>query len=49
MGARKKDAVETRLHREVCRGVISLSHAQEIIRKEWTSCHAAIKSGVDCK
>ncbi|MBI3581523.1 MAG: HNH endonuclease [Nitrospinae bacterium] len=49
MGARKKDVVETRLHREVCGGVISLSRAQEIIRKNWPSCHAAIKSGDDCK
>jgi hypothetical protein len=49
MGARKKDAIETRLHREVCRGVISLSRAQEIIRKEWTSCYSAMKSGEDCK
>lgn len=49
MGAKQKDAVETRLHREVCGGVISLSRAQEIITKNWASCYAAMKSGNDCK
>jgi hypothetical protein len=48
-GARQKDAVETRLHREVCGGVISLSRAREIITKNWASCYAAMKSGDDCK
>ncbi len=33
--ARKKDAEETRLHRAVCAGRLSLQAAQEQIRKDW--------------
>jgi len=34
-GAESKDAVENRLHREVCTGKITLKQAQSEIRKNW--------------
>ncbi len=49
MGARKKDVVENRLHKEVCNGAISLKRAQEIIGTDWTACYRTIKRGSDCR
>lgn len=37
-GARAKDIVETRLHRAVCRGQITLAAARACIAADWQSC-----------
>lgn len=34
-GAREKDIVERRLHKEVCEGALALSQAQEMIARDW--------------
>jgi len=42
-GARKKDVVETDLHRHVCKGELSLEDAQKIIRMDWVAEYKRIK------
>ena len=37
-GARKKDVVETALHRLVCQGKMTLIDAQHCITKDWIAC-----------
>lgn len=37
-GARKKDVIETRLHRLVCAGKLTLPEAQQCIRDDWIKC-----------
>jgi hypothetical protein len=34
--ARHKDRLETALHKAVCAGAITLGHAQEVIRSDWS-------------
>lgn len=46
--ARKKDVVETGLHRQICKGQITLKDAQTIIR-DWPGCYKQIKSKEVCK
>jgi hypothetical protein len=38
-GARKKDRLETTLHRKVCAGEVSLDAAREAVRKDWTKAY----------
>jgi hypothetical protein len=47
-GAREKDVVETRLHREVCAGRMTLDQAQNIIRRDWLGCYRKLKAGKEC-
>jgi hypothetical protein len=48
-GARQKDTVENRLHREVCAGVVTLRQAQDIVRGDWYACYLTINQGGDCR
>jgi hypothetical protein len=48
-GAREKDTVENRLHKEVCTGVVMLRRAQDIVRGDWYACYVTIKQGADCR
>ena len=45
-GARKKDVVETNLHRRICKGEITIEMAQAIIRLDWVAEYRRIK-GLD--
>lgn len=48
-GARRKDYVERRLHKEMCEDVITLDRAREIIRTDWVACFAKLGEGELCK
>jgi hypothetical protein len=48
MGARQKDVVENRLHRDVCAGRLALEDAQRIIATDWLACYGAIIQGRSC-
>jgi hypothetical protein len=41
--ARMKDVVETNLHRRICKGLITLKQAQDIIRTDWIAEYKKIK------
>lgn len=49
LGARQKDSVENRLHREVCKGTVTLRRAQDIIATDWVACYRDLKKGKDCR
>jgi hypothetical protein len=36
-GARQKDRVENEMHALVCRGAMSIQHAQAAIAQDWTT------------
>jgi len=38
-GARRKDVIETGLHRRICRGEITVRAAQACIRDDWVACY----------
>ena len=40
-GSHEKDRLENALHREVCEGRISLSHAQRVIARNWIAAYRA--------
>jgi hypothetical protein len=44
LGARKKDVVETSLHRRVCKGALSLAEAVKIITTDWVAEYQRIKA-----
>ena len=41
--ARMKDVVETNLHRRICKGLITVEDAQNIIRTDWVAEYKRIK------
>ncbi|MBI3793836.1 MAG: HNH endonuclease [Nitrospinae bacterium] len=49
VGARMKDSVEKRLHRELCAGSVSLERAQEIIKDDWYACYLKLNDGDLCQ
>ncbi len=42
-GARMKDVVETNLHHRICKGLITMDEAQEIIKADWIAEYKKIK------
>jgi hypothetical protein len=48
-GARKKDAIETRLHGLVCAGKVSLKTAQHEIRTDWVKSYNRRIGPLECK
>jgi hypothetical protein len=46
-GARQKDRVENLLHDAVCRGVLTLQHAQELIVADWYAEYQKIGAPAD--
>ena len=46
-GATAKDVIESAMHREVCRGHVSLEEAQSCMAKDWHACPEASKPVAD--